>query len=59
MKIGLLILNAMFLLLFISTIIGEWGEAPAIIAWIAVVNLLLNSIYIFIRIPNDFVPDEE
>lgn len=49
----------MFLLLFVSVIIGEWGKAPAIVGWIAVVNLLLNSIYIFIKIPNDFVPDED
>ena len=54
MKVAILILNSMFLLLFISTIVGEWGKAPAIIAGIGIVNLLLNSIYIFIKIPNDF-----
>lgn len=57
MKIGLLILNSMFLLLFISTVIGEWGKAPAIIAGVAIFNLLLNSIYIFIKIPNDFAQE--
>lgn len=54
MKLAILILNSMFLLLFISTIVGEWGNAPAIIAGIAIVNLLLNSVYILIKIPNDF-----
>lgn len=57
MKVGLLVLNSMFLLLFISVIIGEWGNAPAIIAAVGIVNLLLNSIYIFVKIPNDFAPD--
>ena len=54
MKLCLLLLNSMFLLLFVSTIVGEWGNAPAIIAGIAIVNLLLNSVYILIKIPNDF-----
>ncbi len=58
MKFAILVLNSMFLLLFASTIVGEWGKAPAIIAWIGVANLLINSIYIFIKAPNDFVPDE-
>jgi len=57
MKVGILILNAMFLLLFISTIVGEWGEAPALIAGIAIVNMVINSIYIFIKAPNDFTTD--
>lgn len=57
MKVGLLVLNSMFLLLFISVIIGEWGNAPAIIAAVGIVNLLLNSVYIFVKIPNDFAPD--
>ena len=54
MKVGVLILNSMFLLLFISTIIGEWGKAPAIIAGIAIANLLINSIFILIRTKKDF-----
>jgi hypothetical protein len=57
MKLAILILNSMFLLLFISTMVGEWGNAPAIIAGIAIVNLVLNSIYILIRIPNDFAQE--
>jgi len=57
MKIGILILNAMFLLLFISTIVGEWGEAPALIAGIAIVNMVINSVYIFIKAPNDFTAE--
>ena len=54
MKLGILILNSMFLLLFVSTIVGEWGNAPAVIAGVAFVNLVLNSVYILIKIPNDF-----
>jgi hypothetical protein len=54
MKVGVLILNGMFLLLFISTIIGEWGDAPAIIAGIATVNLVINSVFILIRAKGDF-----
>lgn len=57
MKVGVLVLNSMFLLLFISVIIGEWGNPPAIIAAVGIVNLLLNSVYIFVKIPNDFAPD--
>jgi urea transporter len=54
MKVPVLILNSMFLLLFISTVIGEWGKGPAIIAGIAIANLLMNSIFIFIKVKNDF-----
>ena len=54
MKVGMLILNAMFLLLFISTVVGEWGEAPAIVAGIAIANVVINSVFILIRTPNDF-----
>jgi hypothetical protein len=57
MKAGILILNSMFLLLFISTIIGEWGEAPALIAGIAIVNMVINSVYILIKAPNDFISE--
>ena len=57
MKVGLLILNSMFLLLLISVIIGEWGKPAAIVSGISIVSLLLNSVYIFIKIPNDFAPD--
>ena len=57
MKLCLLLLNSMFLLLFVSTIVGEWGNAPAIIAGIAIVNLVLNSVYILIKIPNDFAKE--
>jgi len=54
MKVGMLILNAMFLLLFISTVIGEWGEGPAIVAGIAIVNLVINSVFILFKTTNDF-----
>jgi hypothetical protein len=54
MKLAVMILNAMFLLLFISTVIGEWGEAPAIIAGIGIVSIAINSIFILIRAKSDF-----
>ena len=54
MKVPVMILNSMFLLLFISVIIGEWGRAPAVVAGIAIVNLLVNSVFIQIKIKNDF-----
>ena len=54
MKVPVMILNSMFLLLFISVIIGEWGTAPAIIPGIAIVNLLVNAVYIEIKIKNKF-----
>ncbi len=49
MKVALLLLNSMFLLLFISIIIGEWGNSKAIVGGISSFMLLLNSIYILIR----------
>ena len=55
MKVAVMILNAMFLLLFISTVIGEWGKAPAIIAGIAIFNIAINSVFILIKTKNDFV----
>lgn len=55
MKLAIIILNSMFLLLFISAVIGEWGKPPAIISGIAIVNVLINSIYILIKVKNDFV----
>ena len=54
MKVGILILNAMFLLMFISVIVGEWGKAQAIVAGIAIVNLVLNSVFILFRTIKDF-----
>ena len=54
MKVPVLILNSMFLLLFISTVIGEWGTGPAIIAGIATVNVLINSIFIQLKVKNEF-----
>lgn len=49
MKVALLLLNSMFLLLFISIIIGEWGDSNAIVAGISTFMLLLNSAYILLR----------
>ncbi len=54
MKIGILILNSMFLLMFISVIVGQWGEAEAIVSAIAIVSLMINSIFIMLRPKKDF-----
>jgi hypothetical protein len=54
MKIGVLILNSMFLLLFISAVIAEWGKGPGIIAGIAIVNIVINSVFILLKTVNDF-----
>jgi hypothetical protein len=44
----------MFLLLLISVLVAEWGKAAGILSGIAILNLLLNSIYILVKVPNDF-----
>ena len=54
MKVGVLILNSMFLLLLISVLIAEWGKAPAIVAGIAIFNIVINSVFILIKTKNDF-----
>lgn len=54
MKVALLILNSMFLLLLISVLVAEWGKGAGILSGIAIFNLLLNSIYILVKVPNDF-----
>ncbi len=54
MKAGVLILNSMFLLMFISVLIAEWGTAPGLLAGIAIVNLLINSVVIFIKVKGEF-----
>ena len=55
MKVGVMILNSMFLLLLISVLIAEWGKAPAIVAGIAIFNIVINSVFILIKTKNDFV----
>ena len=54
MKLAIIILNSMFLLLFISAVIGEWGKPSAIISGIAILNLLINSVYIMAKVKNDW-----
>lgn len=54
MKLVVMILNSMFLLLFISAVVGEWGEPPAIIAGIGLVNVIINSVFIIVRTKGDF-----
>jgi len=47
-------LNSMFLLLFISVLIAEWGNTPGLLAGLAIVNLLINSVFIFIKTKGEF-----
>ena len=54
MKALVLFLNSMFLLLFISVLIAEWGNASGLLAGIAIVNLLINSVFIFIKVKGSF-----
>ncbi|MCH8080621.1 MAG: hypothetical protein IIA06_12740 [Proteobacteria bacterium] len=54
MKALVLFLNSMFLLLFISVLIAEWGNASGLLAGIAIVNLLINSVFIFIKTKGSF-----
>ncbi len=54
MKLAVMILNSMVLLMFISTVIGEWGEAPAIIAGIGIFGTLVNSLFIVLKTRGDF-----
>ena len=49
-----MVFNGMFLLMFISTIIGEWGEAPALIAGIGIGCVVINSVFILMRTKSDF-----
>lgn len=48
-KVAVMVFNGMFLLLFISTVIGEWGDPPSIIAGIGIFTIVVNSIYILLR----------
>ena len=54
MKAGVLFLNSMFLLLFISVLIAEWGNAAGLLAGLAIVNLVINSVFIFIKTKGEF-----
>ncbi len=54
MKAAVMFLNSMFLLMFISVLIAEWGNAPGLVAGLAIVNLLINSIFILIKTKGEF-----
>jgi len=54
MKAAVLFLNSMFLLLFISVLIAEWGSAPGLLAGVAIVNLVINSVVILIKVKGEF-----
>jgi hypothetical protein len=54
MKAGVLFLNSMFLLMFISVLIAEWGDAAGLLAGLAIVNLVINSVVIMIKVKGEF-----
>ena len=54
MKAAVLMLNSMFLLMFISVLIAEWGNAPGLLSGLAIVSLLINSVVIMIKVKGEF-----
>ncbi len=54
MKAAVLFLNSMFLLMFISVLIAEWGNAPGLLAGLAIVSLVINSVFILIKTKGEF-----
>jgi len=54
MKAAVLMLNSMFLLMFISVLIAEWGNAPGLLAGLAITNLVINSLFIMIKTKGEF-----
>lgn len=54
MKAAVLFLNSMFLLMFISVLIAEWGNAAGIVSGIAIVSLVINSAFIMIKTKGEF-----
>ena len=54
MKVGIIILNAMFLLLLVSVLIAEWGKGISMLAGVAILNMLINTVFIFFNFDNDF-----
>ncbi len=54
MKAAVMFLNSMFLLMFISVLIAEWGNAPGLVAGLAIVNLVINSVFILIKTKGEF-----
>jgi hypothetical protein len=54
MKAAVLFLNSMFLLMFISALVSEWGNATGIISGIALISLVINSVFIMIKTKGEF-----
>ncbi len=54
MKAGVLFLNSMFLLMFISVLVAEWGNAAGLLAGLAIVSLVINSVVIMIKVKGEF-----
>ncbi len=58
MKVGIIILNAMFLLLLVSVLVAEWGKAAGMLAGVAILSTVINSVFIFFKVENDFKVEE-
>ena len=54
MKLLVMIFNSMFLLMFISAVVAEWGKPVSIIAGIGIACVLINSVFIILRTRGDF-----
>lgn len=54
MKADVLFLNSMFLLMFISALVSEWGNATGLVSGIAIVCLIINSVFIIIKTKGEF-----
>ena len=54
MKAAVLFLNSMFLLMYISVLVAEWGDAAGLLAGLALVNLVINSVVIMIKVKGEF-----
>ena len=54
MKAAVLFLNSMFLLMFISAVVSEWGNAISVISGIAIFNLIINSVFIMFKSKGEF-----
>jgi len=48
----------MFLLLLVSVLVAEWGKAAGMLAGIAILCTVINSVFIFFKVENDFKVEE-
>ena len=59
MKLLVMVFNSMFMLMFISAVIAEWGKPVAIIAGIGLVSVFMNGLFILLRTRGDFEVAED